>query len=289
MWMMAIAAVLTGVAGQQAMDPPVSPTLIPPVVPAARISPDVPLGAIGSWTLYDQAGKRGGCGVSRNYGTLDTPAGIAFETIFGQRIVHIYLLSKGDGGAEATGDGGLTLDSGAHADAVYRSVDDPARSLRFGHVTIDGDVFEGLASAKTVQIRAGGTMAIPAQDVKAGLAAISACRDRTFASWRLDPKLISYDHPVPVDADIGSWFSNDDYPVAARRANASGRVVMVLDVGGDGLVKACRVVVSAGPDLDATSCALALRRGRFTPSPDKRASAIVSQALIPIRWSLQND
>jgi len=268
--------------------PPPAPATLTPVVPVAPTPPDVPLGSIGNWTLYRAAQSRGLCGVSRNYGTLDAPAGVAFEDTFGQQVVNVYLLSKG-GGAEAAGDGGLALDSGAHADAVYRSVSDPAHSLRFGHITIDNSVFDGLESAKTVQIRAGGTMRIPAQDVKAGLAAVTACRDRTFASWGLDPKLINYGHPVPMEVNVGSWFSNDDYPPAAVRAGVSGNVVMVLDVGGDGVIKACRVVISAGPDLDATSCALAIRRGRLPPSAGKRADVIVSQALVPVRWQLYAD
>ena len=288
MLIMGIAAALSGAAVQQAAPPP-EPPMMTPVAPTPRVPFEVPLGSIGSWTLYREAKDQGECGVSRNYGTIDDPAGIVFEATFGQLFMNIYLVSKVNGGDEAAGDGGLALDTGARADGVYRIVNDPARSLRFGQITIDRIVFDALGLAKTVQIRAGKTMTIPAQDVKAALAILAACRDRTFASWGLDPKLISYDHPVPMDGKLASWFSYDDYPAAARRANVSGRVVMVIDVGGDGLIKACHVVISAGADLDTTSCALALRRGRFPPSAGAAANAIVSQMLVPVRWALYDE
>jgi hypothetical protein len=284
MIIMAMAAALAGGAAQESAPAWVLP---PPPVPIASSPPDVPLGAIGTWTAYGQDQKLGICGVSRNYGSLDAPAGIAFEASIGQS-VQIYLLSKGGGNGEAAGDGGVALEPGTRADAVYRGVDAPARGLRLEDIIIVRDAFDGLAAAKTMTIRTSRTMTIPAEDVKAALAALSACRNRMFVSWGLNPKLIDFDHPMPNGSQIAGWFSYDDYPAAARRASITGRVVMALDVGGDGLIKACRVVVSAAPVLDETSCALAIKRGHLPPRPHARANAIVSQMLVPVRWSLQD-
>ncbi|UIJ47089.1 energy transducer TonB [Sphingomonas cannabina] len=87
----------------------------------------------------------------------------------------------------------------------------------------------------------------------------------------------------------GSWFSNDDYPAGARRAGAEGRVTVSLTIGTDGKVTDCRVTSSSGnSELDATTCSLAKRRGRYKPAQDDAGNPIVSTATIPgVRWQLE--
>jgi len=88
-----------------------------------------------------------------------------------------------------------------------------------------------------------------------------------------------------------SWFSNDDYPAAARRANAAGRVSVVLTIDTTGKVSGCRVTSSSGnSDLDDTTCRLATRRGRFNPAKDVNGVAQPSTFSIPgVRWQLTDE
>ncbi|UUL82753.1 energy transducer TonB [Sphingomonas qomolangmaensis] len=88
----------------------------------------------------------------------------------------------------------------------------------------------------------------------------------------------------------GSWFSNDDYPPAARRAEAEGRVSVSVTVGTNGRVTACRVTSSSGnSDLDNTTCRLAERRGRFSPALDDAGNPIQATYSLPgIRWQLED-
>jgi protein TonB len=96
---------------------------------------------------------------------------------------------------------------------------------------------------------------------------------------------------VSPKGNPAGWFSNDDYPAAARRANAAGRVSVVLTIDTAGKVSGCRVTSSSGnSDLDDTTCRLATRRGRFSPAKDVNGVAQPSTYAIPgVRWQLTDE
>ena len=96
---------------------------------------------------------------------------------------------------------------------------------------------------------------------------------------------------VSPKGNPAGWFSNDDYPAAARRANAAGRVSVVLSIDAAGKVSGCRVTSSSGnSDLDDTTCRLATRRGRFSPAKDVNGVAQPSSFTIPgVRWQLTDE
>jgi len=66
-----------------------------------------------------------------------------------------------------------------------------------------------------------------------------------------------------------------DYPREAARLKAGGTVIVHLDVGTDGRVKACRVAVSSrNAELDRTTCRLATQRFRYRPATDGEGRAV---------------
>ena len=87
----------------------------------------------------------------------------------------------------------------------------------------------------------------------------------------------------------GSWFPQDSYPAAARRAEAEGTVSVRVTVGADGRVSDCAVTTSSGnADLDGATCRLAKRNGRFEPARDDQGMAVPSSfTLRNVRWLLQ--
>jgi protein TonB len=87
--------------------------------------------------------------------------------------------------------------------------------------------------------------------------------------------------------DASRWFSSDDYPPSALRAEASGTTGMAFDIGPDGRVSNCRITQSSGnADLDDVSCRLMARRGRFTPAQDQNGSPIASTGTRRVTWRL---
>ncbi len=86
-----------------------------------------------------------------------------------------------------------------------------------------------------------------------------------------------------------SWFTNDDYPADARRAQAAGRVAVMLSVDASGRVADCRVTASSGnASLDAQTCNLAKRRGRFNPAKDSAGNAMGFSFPLSTRWQLED-
>ena len=87
-----------------------------------------------------------------------------------------------------------------------------------------------------------------------------------------------------------SWFTNDDYPADARRAQAAGRVSVRLSIDAAGRVADCQVTASSGNgSLDSQTCNLSRRRGRFTPAKDAAGNGIPGSYVLSFRWQLQDE
>jgi len=87
--------------------------------------------------------------------------------------------------------------------------------------------------------------------------------------------------------DPAKWFTDLDYPADARRASAQGSVSVVLSIDTSGHVTGCRVSASSGnASLDAATCQLATRRGRFTVQTDAAGTPEPYSYAMSKAWSL---
>jgi len=88
----------------------------------------------------------------------------------------------------------------------------------------------------------------------------------------------------------GQWFSQDDYPAEARRADQQGIVSISLTVDPTGKAVKCEVTLTSGfPSLDAVTCDVAMRRSRFTPARDASGQAVSATYGVPnVRWVLDS-
>lgn len=92
--------------------------------------------------------------------------------------------------------------------------------------------------------------------------------------------------PRPIGP--GTWISQEDYPAAAIRANAEGFVAYRLQVDAAGRPNGCSVTQGSGnADLDAATCALLTRRGRFEPARDANGQAVAGTYTSRVRWDLR--
>ncbi|WP_186728986.1 TonB family protein [Sphingomonas panacisoli] len=142
--------------------------------------------------------------------------------------------------------------------------------VRKGDVLVDNLSLKGSAAALVVAKRC---LALLKRDIAA-----AAAEKRRFDNIADDPfakkdaggsatagigGAKSDDAPVPLVSPT-NWFPFDSYPAAAKRAGAQGRASWEVDVDEGGRATACRITASTGnADLDATTCRLALRNGRF--------------------------
>jgi protein TonB len=93
-----------------------------------------------------------------------------------------------------------------------------------------------------------------------------------------------------LKGDPSRFFGRDNYPPAAVRAGAQGRVAARLTVGTDGRVTDCVVTSSSGNNvLDETTCNIARRRVRFRPALDQNGNPIASTYPLAVRWQLEDN
>ncbi|MDB5674175.1 MAG: energy transducer TonB [Sphingomonas bacterium] len=93
-----------------------------------------------------------------------------------------------------------------------------------------------------------------------------------------------------LKGNVSSFFGSDNYPAAAIRAEAQGRVVATLTVGTDGRVTACSVTTSSGNnDLDDATCRISRSKVRFTPAKDDAGNPISSTYPLSVRWVLPTE
>lgn len=104
--------------------------------------------------------------------------------------------------------------------------------------------------------------------------------------------------PTPADltraatarGNVGDWFPRSDYPASALRAGTEGRVSVLLTVSPAGRATGCEVVSTSGDSaLDAATCRLALRNGRFEPGRGTDGSKVATRLrLPPVVWRIEN-
>jgi TonB family protein len=86
---------------------------------------------------------------------------------------------------------------------------------------------------------------------------------------------------------LAELISDADYPDAAIRAGAQGRVAFALDVAVDGHVTACAIVASSGsPILDQTTCQIMIYRAQFVPAHDAKGRPTTDRVHAAVRWVL---
>ena len=91
-------------------------------------------------------------------------------------------------------------------------------------------------------------------------------------------------------ANLASYISDSDYPAEAIRAGEQGTVGFRLDVGPEGLVTGCTILLSSNSaSLDGATCRILQARARFTPARDSHGRAVADSVKGRIRWVLPPD
>lgn len=98
---------------------------------------------------------------------------------------------------------------------------------------------------------------------------------------------ISLAKDVAVRGDPAGWFTDDHYPSRALRKREEGSISYTLNVGPNGRVAACSIVVSSGSNsLDKETCKGLQRRARFSPAVNDDGLPIQSTFDGTVSWVL---
>lgn len=82
-------------------------------------------------------------------------------------------------------------------------------------------------------------------------------------------------------------FSSDDYPKEAMQKLETGTVKVLLAIGADGRISACKVTLSSlSSSLDAATCRILSERARFKPALDRAGHAVTDRFSQRITWKI---
>ena len=116
---------------------------------------------------------------------------------------------------------------------------------------------------------------------------LRACEDDALARWGIDMAARAALRSPPILDTNRPVITNRDYPDAAIRARQMGRVLMRLDIGADGRVAACTILVGSGAAvLDGQSCRLFQERARFSPAIGADGSPTPADFVARVTWLL---
>jgi periplasmic protein TonB len=167
----------------------------------------------------------------------------------------------------------------------------PAAAEAANAATSDADTLADAAPAPQPLAAEDGTPMTPAAGAEDVPAPAPRSVEEAPAPAPTDSLAAAEAPPMPVDAPAElktrQWITPDDYPAAALRREAQGRVAVAFDVSAAGVPTACNITASSGDDdLDAATCRLGMRRLRFTPEI-RGGEAVAHRYARSIRWTVQ--
>ena len=150
------------------------------------------------------------------------------------------------------------------------------------------DFRERLVDASELELRSGDRVVarVPLDGVRGGLAAQRQCLTEVAREWGIDEAALAALSRRPSSPNSLGLTPND-YPTEAVNRNEQGRVAVRIAVGADGRASECVVVASSGSRaLDATTCRVALSRGRVEPRRDAGGPPVATRVIFLTGFSM---
>jgi TonB family protein len=148
------------------------------------------------------------------------------------------------------------------------------------------EVFEG---SSELQLREGSAIRrqIPLTQAREATAAFRRCVSAAVREWGVDEATWRSLSRPPTTIN-GFGLAEADYPMAALRAGAQGRMVLRVTVSPEGRATECAVVETSGHRaIDAAVCPAVLRRARFTAPLDAEGRATSARIATSVTWLIR--
>lgn len=120
------------------------------------------------------------------------------------------------------------------------------------------------------------------------LSALNSCTDDLLRGWGYNPEeqRSIIQKPLPATSP-GTWFMSTDYPTDLANALKTGGVFARLDINERGEITGCHTMEAGGDaKFQALTCALAQKKGRFTPAIAKSGKPIATYYPLRVTWSV---
>jgi TonB family protein len=145
-----------------------------------------------------------------------------------------------------------------------------------------------LEGAMALELRAGAQvrLSIPVDQARTAVAAHRRCTAGIAREWRLDEAALAALGQRPQSTNRLGYHASD-YPAAALRTATQGRVILRITVTADGRAADCAVVATSGnAQIDAISCQVAMRNGRYRPALDASGQPATIATVFTVTWRL---
>jgi TonB family protein len=117
--------------------------------------------------------------------------------------------------------------------------------------------------------------------------ALQDCMEGLLKGWGFPASTARLTRYATPQKKVMAYVTPEDYPSAAIKDGASGSSEIMVTVGLDGRARNCRVIKSAGHQaLDATTCAILVRRARFDPALDASGKAVEAPFFTRMTWQV---
>lgn len=245
-------------------------------------TPQPALAPNGSWEVK---GEDGMCLLQIDYASGGEALSLVFKPLLDLPTMELYVIGGDASGRQFDGEYTAQLLAPAKPYAGrYFSVRSELSKRRVTRLTVERDLLDQLNDQDVLRIAAKpidrSFIIVAARSAKA---ALQTCTDRLKRSWGIVP--VPGEGVSQLVGDPAEQFGASSYPPEALRKRIYGRVIALLKINGSGAVDGCRVLSSAGPELNAGTCKAAMKI-RFTPPRDKSGNGLRSTYVLPVRWVL---
>lgn len=223
------------------------------------------------------------CLLERRYVVGARTISLVFQPMLDLPTMEIFIIDPGRGGSQYQGRYSVTVGSDEPLTGRYFSVVSTKTKSRLTRLSIERRMFDGLKDGDTLHIEARPVdLDLAVVRPEKARSALQGCTDSLKKDWGLDPA-VGAQAVTPLEGNPARYFGSDAYPEAALRQGIYGRVIALLSIDPAGTVSNCRIVSSAGAELNEGTCTAA-RRIRFKPPVDKDGKPLPSSYLLPVRW-----
>jgi TonB family protein len=245
-----------------------------------------PLAPTSKWNV-DYADNM--CTLSRSYGTGQRPLLLGFKPSPMSDSLQLVLIAPGTG-RPAYVTVKVAINGVEAATSAFSMAFTSKSSQRVHLIDMKRADFTPLERRGTLTVTVGKSAPVHLIVDRFDLASkgLADCEKNLLEHWGMSAaeQAAIVARPVALQ-NPAAYINSNDYPVQALRNNEQGASGVRYRVGTDGSAQDCQVVESSGSlTLDQTTCAIIMRRVRFSPALDREGKPVSSLTFSRIRWVL---
>ena len=227
------------------------------------------------------------CAATRTYGPPDSPVTLAFKSAPIGDVMQVTVVRSSRRAEMNQYAGTLTVDRSSPVAISFLGHAAEDGKLRVTSAKLTPDNFALVRNASVLRLRAPGEI-----DTTFALSTISKvadtldrCAANLRQAWHVGEYAAKLRQAPVALQPLQKLFSSEDYPRVALRNDGTGVVEAMLLVNDAGRIASCAVTETSGhASLDAQTCIILARRGRFAPAIGADGKPANSSTRARIRW-----